>query len=255
MKRLLAALLLVLAFAGCTVTDVYPGQSIQGAIASDDDSLVVLKPGDHGNQVLNCDASHGKLIVAEAGAVLRQLNAHCDLVHYQGLHIDAQNADAKQALDLSGNGVVFRDGLVENVLNEKNIVSGADITVENSTFRHVWMDDAGVARDVHQECIYAIGVPRLRLTGNRFEDCGVMDVFFTYGSWWTPTPPAYGNVTVTGNYFGTPRFPNNQGQHYYALYFGSFGPGGTLEGSTVRDNVYESSGCTSDIPAPPEVEC
>ena len=51
------------------------------------------------------------------------------------------------------------------------------------------------------ECLYAIGVPGFTLRNSTFRDCAIMDLFFTYGSWWSPLPPAYGNVTVENNVF------------------------------------------------------
>ena len=44
-----------------------------------------------------------------------------------------------------------------------------------------------------------------------------MDIFFTYGSWWTPLPPAYGKVTLENNVFGH-TYKDDGTWHYYSVY-------------------------------------
>ena len=44
-----------------------------------------------------------------------------------------------------------------------------------------------------------------------------MDLFFTYGTWWTPLPPAYGNITLENNVFGH-TYKDDGTWHYYSLY-------------------------------------
>ena len=53
------------------------------------------------------------------------------------------------------------------------------------------------------ECVYAIVVPGFTVRNSTFHNCAVMDLFFTYGDWWNPLPPTYGNVTIEGNSFET----------------------------------------------------
>jgi hypothetical protein len=93
------------------------------------------------------------------------------------------------------------------------------------------------------ECLYAIGVPGFAIRNSTFRDCAVMDLFFTYGSWWSPTPPTYGNVTIENNVFGHPEMENNGGWHYYSLYIAWIGPNGAadpMNGWVVRNNTFES---------------
>ena len=69
-----------------------------------------------------------------------------------------------------------------------------------------------------------------------------MDLFFTYGNWWSPKPPAYGNVTIENNVFAHSERTNNAGWHYYSLYVASLGPNGPadpMNGWVVRNNTFE----------------
>jgi hypothetical protein len=102
---------------------------------------------------------------------------------------------------------------------------------------------AGQSRDVHMECLYAIGVPGFTIRNSTFRDCAIMDLFFTYGGWWSPQPPAYGNVTVENNVFAHSEDDNNTSWHYYGLYIASIGPNGTadpMSGWVVRNNTFEN---------------
>ena len=92
---------------------------------------------------------------------------------------------------------------------------------------------------VHNECVYAIGVPGMTVRNSLFYSCATMDLFFTYGSWWTPLPPAYGNVTLENNVFGH-TYKDDGTWHYYTLYVGNTAnDGGTLSGWKVRNNTFE----------------
>ena len=85
------------------------------------------------------------------------------------------------------------------------LATGAGLTVDNVDFHDAIYRTDGT----HMECLYAIGVPGFTLRNSSFRDCAVMDVFFTYGSWWSPLPPAYGNVTIENNVFAHPEMENN----------------------------------------------
>jgi len=92
---------------------------------------------------------------------------------------------------------------------------------------------------------YAIGVPGFTVRNSTFQNCAVMDLFFTYGDWWSPSPPAYGNVTIENNVFGHSENGGNGGWNYYTLYIQHTGPQsqgwGALTGWTVRNNTFEIS--------------
>ena len=94
------------------------------------------------------------------------------------------------------------------------------------------------------ECVYAIGVPGFTIRNSTFRDCAIMDLFFTYGNWWSPLPPSYGNVTIENNVFAHAEMENNGGWHYYSLYVGSIGPNGPadpMNGWVVRNNTFEQT--------------
>ena len=99
----------------------------------------------------------------------------------------------------SGNNSTFKNGRIGNVIDEKGaLVSGNNFTFDNVLFHDVEIHTRGV----HLECLYAIVVPGLTIKNSEFRNCGVFDVFFTYGFWWLPLPPAYGGVTLENNLFG-----------------------------------------------------
>ena len=65
----------------------------------------------------------------------------------------------------------------------------------------------------------ATPLPRLRDDG----------YFFTYGNWWIPLPPGYGNVTLENNVFEHTEQGRNGGWHYYSLYVANIGPNGAAD--------------------------
>jgi hypothetical protein len=70
-----------------------------------------------------------------------------------------------------------------------------------------------------------------------------MDLLFTYGSWWSPIPPSYGNVTIENNVFGHSEGASNTGWHYYGLYIGWIGPNGAndpMNSWAVRSNTFNN---------------
>ena len=76
--------------------------------------------------------------------------------------------------------------------------------------------------------MYAIGVPGMTVRNSLFHNCATMDIFFTYGYWWTPLPPAYGNVTLENNDFGH-TYKDDGTWHYYSVYVANTAnDGGTL---------------------------
>ena len=106
----------------------------------------------------------------------------------------------------------FRNGRIGNVTDEKGaLVSGTGFTFDNVVFHDVRVTDPSV----HNECMYAIVVPGLTVRNSLFHNCATMDLFFTYGSWWTPLPPAYGDVTLENNVFGH-TYKDDGTWHYYS---------------------------------------
>ena len=160
------------------------------------------------------------------GVMLRQMSSDADNVTYDGVNVDA-NAQhpAGAAFGISGDGTVVKNASIGNVTDEKAMLAtGSNITIDNVLFHDAVLTPAGQSRDVHMECLYAIGVPGFTIRNSTFRDCAIMDLFFTYGGWWSPKPPAYGNVTIENNVFAHSEDDNNTSWHYYGLYIASIGP-------------------------------
>ena len=112
---------------------------------------------------------------------------------------------------------------------------GTNFTFDKVVFHDVRVTDSSV----HNECLYAIVLPGLTVRRSTFHDCATMDIFFTYGSWWNPLPPAYGKVTLENNVFAH-TYKDDGSWHYYSLYVANTANnGGTLDGWTVRNNTFE----------------
>ena len=119
---------------------------------------------------------------------------------FDGLDVDGAFTKAL-VFHSNGDNATFKNGRIGNVTDEKGaLVSGTDFTFDNVVFHDVRATNPSV----HNECIYAIGVPGMTVRNSLFHDCATMDLFFTYGTWWAPLPPAYGSVTLENNVFGHP---------------------------------------------------
>ncbi len=71
-----------------------------------------------------------------------------------------------------------------------------------------------------------------------------MDLFFTYGTWWSPPPPAYGNVTIENNVFGHSHMSVRQRRGTTTACRSPIprpvGQGQPMNGWIVRNNTFES---------------
>jgi hypothetical protein len=143
------------------------------------------------------------------------------------------------AFELGGDNATVKNASIGNVVDEKAMLAaGANLTVDNVHFHDAILRTDGT----HMECVYAIGVPGFTIRNSTFRDCAVMDLFFTYGSWWSPKPPSYGNVTIENNVFAHSERTDNGGWHYYSLYVASLGPNGPADPMSdwvVRNNTFE----------------
>jgi hypothetical protein len=176
------------------------------------------------------------------GVVLRQMLSDASNVTYDGINVDAGGVQTEgAAFEVGGDRATVKNASIGNVVDEKGMLaSGTNTTVDNVVLHDVVMRTDGT----HMECLYAIGVQGLTVRNSLFRDCAVMDLFFTYGSWWSPQPPAYGNVTLENNVFAHSERTNNGGWHYYSLYVGDTGPNGDadpMRGWVVRNNTFESA--------------
>jgi hypothetical protein len=178
-----------------------------------------------------------------SGVVARQVVNDASNVVYDGINVDAGGVKTTNAaFELGGDNVTVKNASIGNVVDEKGMLAaGANLTIDNVDFHDVVLKTDGV----HLECLYAIGVPGFTIRNSSFRDCAVMDLFFTYGSWWSPKPPAYGNVTIENNVFAHSEMSNNGGWHYFSLYVADTGPNGTggdpMNRWVVRNNTFEIS--------------
>ena len=141
---------------------------------------------------------------------LRQLDNGASNVVFDGLEVDGAFTKAAGLPQQTATTSTFRNGRIGNVTDEKGaLVSGTNFTFDNVVFHDVRVTDPSV----HNECVYAIVVPGITVRNSLFHDCATMDLFFTYGSWWTPLPPAYGR-----RHAGEQRLrPHLQGRRHLAL--------------------------------------
>ncbi|MBN1529802.1 MAG: hypothetical protein JW895_12135 [Thermoleophilaceae bacterium] len=175
------------------------------------------------------------LFAGEPGAKVRTLDNAASGVTFSGLDVDAAFGKTL-AFHNSGDNATFKNGRIGNVTDEKGaLVSGRNFKFDNVVFHDVRVTDPSV----HNECLYAIVVPGMKLRNSTFMRCATMDAFFTYGSWWNPLPPAYGDVTIENNVFAH-TLKDDGTWHYYSLYVGNVANnGGTFSGWTVRNNTFE----------------
>jgi hypothetical protein len=243
---LLATLAAVLAAApaASAATLGVPGQypTLQAAYsAARDGDLIALAPGDHGSQTVP-GGSKAVTFRGAPGAKVRTLDNHAANVTFDGIEVDAGFANTAALENHGADNVTFKNARVGNVTNEKGaLISGANFTFDNVTFHDVRVTD----ESVHNECVYAIVVPGMTVRNSSFHECATMDLFFTYGTWWSPLPPAYGNITLENNVFGH-TYKDDGTWHYYSLAVGITGSE-TLDGWVVRNNTFE-------IPAAVEYE-
>ena len=227
--------------ADCTRAE--PCRSMQRAYADAENGGVVrMGPGWYETQTLVEDEKP-VTFKGGPGVRLRQLISDASNVTFDGVEVDAGGVRPNMAaVELRGSGATFKNAAVGNVVDEKGmLITGANHTIENVRFHDAVLETPGI----HMECAYAIGAPGLTVRDSTFRDCAVMDLFITYGDWWKPQAPAYGNVTLENNVFSHPEAENNNGWHTCCgLYVGSLGPEGPgqpMLGWTVRNNTFEQT--------------
>ena len=221
---------------------VAPGGNLNTAYSQAGDGWTIqLAAGDYG--VWRPGGGSKRVTVkGVSGTRFRQLYSNFDNVVFDGLQIDAGRAKTSggAAFESHGDNATFKNGSIGNVTDEKGaLVSGSNFTFDNVLFHDVRLATPGV----HNECIYAIIVPGFTIRNSTFRNCVTMDLAFTYGSWWSPLPPQYGNVTIEGNSFGRSVYPNEVTTHAFGLNIGRVGPNGegTMNGWRVRNNWFENN--------------
>ena len=164
-----------------------------------------------------------------AGNKVRQINFGSPNLTFDGINIDATGPKLDgAALENGGDAFTLKNGSVGNVTDEKGaLVDGPGIVFDNVVFHDVIIATNGV----HSECIFAAVPEGMIVRNSTFTNCAVMDIFFVWPDWWSPAPPAYGNVTLEGNTF------NDSVGSCCALYVGGTGPNDTaMRNWTVRNN-------------------
>jgi hypothetical protein len=152
--------------------------------------------------------------LGSSGVLVDQLWNDASGLTYDGINIDARMVRKQTGLQLSGSGVTFKNAEVGNIADEKNIVRGDRQTFDNVRFHDVVMTPTGESEGLHMECLYSLA-SNLTVKNSRFENCAVMDLFLTRGTWYNQ--PEYGGWTLTNNYFDAPRFTNGQCCHYFSV--------------------------------------
>jgi hypothetical protein len=190
------------------------------------------------------------------GNVVRGIHSGSPDLTFDGLNVDCGGVKSSGACVENGGGDrdKWLNMSIGNVVDEKAaLVDGDHLVFDNVRFH-----DAVIKTDgVHLECLYAIVVPYMTIRNSTFTNCAVFDVLFTYGSWWSPLPPAYGNVTLEGNQFGV-TYSLGGGIMYESVHVGDVGTSnngtnvakGSIVGWALRNNRFDLSVTGFDPPRP-----
>ena len=81
-------------------------------------------------------------------------------------------------------------------------------------FSDYLLEDIRIRDHITNKLAHA-GLSNITIKNSRFENCAVMDLFFTRGTWYNQ--PEYGGWTLINNYFDMPRRVNGQGHGHAAL--------------------------------------
>jgi hypothetical protein len=220
-----------------------PCKNINPAVQkSSTGDVVVVDNGISGDQTIQARAGATDILVRSRVGhqpVVRSMDNYEAGITFDNIDIDA-GGDVVTGFENHGvDGVTYRNSTIRNVTDEKGaLVSGADFTFDTMRFEDVYVTDSSI----HNECVYAIVVPGFTIRDSSFEGCATMDLFFSYGDWWDPLPPAYGDVVIEGNVFGFSTMINPAVPHYYGLYVGNTRTGSQfLDDWAITDNCFEQT--------------
>jgi hypothetical protein len=172
---------------------------------------------------------------------IRELYIDSTGATFDGINVDANFVRKQTGLQLSGNRNVFKNATVGNIADEKNIVNGDGHTIDNVRFHDTILTSTGQSEDVHMECLYS-QASNITIKNSRFENCAIMDLFLTRGTWWGQ--PEYGGWTLVNNHFGVPRRANGTGAHYYSVLWAWQSK---YDRAVLRGNTYEASVGAQDM--------
>ncbi len=145
---------------------------------------VQVAPGSYGVQRV---PSGSKAVTFRGGrdVVVRQVVNDASNVVFDGINVDAAGSRPRgAAFELGGSGVTVSNARLGNVIDEKVMLArDAGFTVDNVEFHDV-RSTAPTGRTTSAST--RSGRLASRCRNSTFRDCATMDVFFTYGSWWSP---------------------------------------------------------------------
>jgi chitodextrinase len=224
---------------GGTTINVAPGGNLVNAYNSlPDGGVIQLQAGNYGNFTTPGGSKRITVRGVYPGTVLTGLGVMADNLTVENIEIDNGGA-AETALYLDGvKNFSFKHGEVHRSTNAALVLLGGSGTAGemlNPTFDDVYFHDAIITDpNVHMECMWT-GASGLTILNSRFENCAVMDVFITRGSWWNQ--PLYGGVRVENTYFDAPRFENGRCCMYYSLAINS-GIMQEIRDYTIKNNHF-----------------
>jgi hypothetical protein len=172
----------------------------------------------------------------QPGNKVRALHFGSGNFTFDGINVDAGGTKTAGAtFENGGTPFTFKNGSIGNVRDEKGaMIDGSGMVFDNVRFHDVVIATSGV----HAECIFASVPERMVVRNSTFTNCAVMDIFFVWPDWWSPLPPAYGNVVLEGNVFGDP-----DGSCCGLYIGGTGGPASnkdtSMRGWTIKNNRFD----------------
>jgi hypothetical protein len=211
-----------------------PGRPSFGHFVSAASNIVVsgIQIEDRSDRTGTCgNASYG--VLAPCGA-----NQTFDNVIVDGL-----NTGDKHGIESPGNGLVFKNSEVRNIVNQKGFEGGADdMVIENNYWHNITVNNSSV----HNECMFVNSGDRSVYRGNRFIGCPTMALFFT--NW--NGGPAYRDVLIENNIFGHTLDDSGNWHGSCAFKIGwGYNNQNTVIGWVVRYNTFETDPCTDGTPS------
>jgi hypothetical protein len=157
--------------------------------------------------------------------------------------VDGLNSRDKHGIGSPGNGFVFKNGEIRNILDMKGFEGGADnMLIENNYWHDIKIRTPGV----HNECAYITDGNNQTWRGNRFILCPIMAMFFAN---WLGGPP-FGPVIVENNVFTHAVNSESLNWHDGSSFVIPNGAGGQNQVNNwiVRYNTFEVAPLISQTP-------
>lgn len=220
------------------------------AVAASGDTVEVLA-GSYPVQNFGTDGGAKALTFhCQAGGKLRALYTHGDNLRFDGCDVDGNGqapSGSFSSLVENGGGAnwQFVNGRAGNVVDGKAaLLDGPGILLSNDTFHDAVLRTTGV----HMECIQFFSTEALKIVNSTFTNCGVFDITIGYPDWWSPLPPPFGHIVLSGNTFHAPVPADHPTVAlWHTKKFGSgCGNGddsqcGLMDGWTITNNQFDTS--------------